>query len=145
MRNVKVKPSTATNADRGPRAGASAPFLREHTAHRPQGGQHRVPESRRPSGKKPVPARQVRDPGQGRAIPDLRGSGVFATEPSPCGRHHPAEALLLFYKVAASTFSWEASRGRGGRRGLHDPGCDSGGEHPGRAGKAVRFLGVPCP
>lgn len=56
---------------------------------------------------------------EGGAVPDLRGASVFTTEPSPRGRHHPAEALLLLHEVAASALRWQSGRVRGRRGGLH--------------------------
>lgn len=58
----------------------------------------------------------------GGELPDLRGASVFATEPPPGCRHHPAEPLLLCHVVAAATLGWEARRVRSRRRGRHRSG-----------------------
>lgn len=62
---------------------------------------------------------QTRDSQGGRATADLRGASVFATEPFPRDRHHPAEALLLLHEVAASAVCGKPDRRRGRRRSLH--------------------------
>jgi hypothetical protein len=62
----------------------------------------------------------ISDCREGRAIPDLRGSSVLATEPFPRGHHHPAEPLLLFHIVTASTLSWKTSITRTRGRSCHN-------------------------
>lgn len=74
------------------------------------------------------------------AIAHLCGSSVFTTEPFPRGRHHPAEALLLFHKVAASTVGWKTDRGRSRRRSLHKSGSFQLG-----SAQSCQFPSVPLP
>lgn len=69
---------------------------------------------------------------EGGAVPNLRGASVFTTEPSPRGRHHPAETLLLLHEVAASALRSQSGRVRGRRGGLHKP-------------RSFRLVGVPHP
>lgn len=85
----------------------------------------------------------ISDSREGRAIPDLCGSGVFPTEPFPRCRHHPAEPLLLCHIVTASTLSWRASRERRRRRSRHNSGLASGGRHQVKGGKLSASLGSP--
>lgn len=83
----------------------------------------------------------ISDSREGRAVPDLRGSGVFTAEPFPRGHHHPAEPLLLSHIVTASALSWKASRVRRRRRGRHESGLASGGKHQVEGGKLLASLG----
>lgn len=71
----------------------------------------------------------ISDPREGKAIPDLRGSSVFTTEPFSGCHHHPAEPLLLFHKITASPLFWKGSSMRRQRSGRHNSGLTPGGKH----------------